>query len=44
MQVGMQHSRRTMAFVKACLAYANVTICAVEDKVLQLHTLLLGVC
>eukprot|EP00277_Geminigera_cryophila_P016042 CAMPEP_0179434954 /NCGR_PEP_ID=MMETSP0799-20121207/19163_1 /TAXON_ID=46947 /ORGANISM="Geminigera cryophila, Strain CCMP2564" /LENGTH=1005 /DNA_ID=CAMNT_0021214039 /DNA_START=9 /DNA_END=3026 /DNA_ORIENTATION=- len=41
-KVGMQHTRRTLAFVKACLAFAHVTICAVEDKVWQLYTLQLG--
>lgn len=41
-KVKLQHTRRTMAFVKACLAYAHVSIAAVQDKVWQLNTMVLA--
>ena len=31
-----------MAFVKACLAYAHVSVASVQDKVWQLNTMVLA--
>jgi hypothetical protein len=37
-----RHSKKTIAFVKACLAYVHITVPSIEDRMLRLNLFLLA--